>query len=186
MKSICQKSALLIVLAGIAMGGFIPEEAFAQAAPPDPCKTGTFGCFEVLNQLPGLNQFKTIDQAASQEDSIITVMNIVIKIVRGVVIAIGLIVVVLGGYRYMTAGGDGGKVTDAKKWILAGLGGILLAILGQVLLDTISPQFSGKLTVPKKLELPAVAPAPAPAPPPAQPPPPAPDPPHVPPRHPRK
>lgn len=106
-----------------------------------------FGNFEV--GVPGIQE-KSIDEFVKkyEKDAFIRLIDVVIKVVRGVIIAVGLIVVVLGGYRYMTAGGVGSKVEDAKKWILAGLGGILLAILGQVLLDTISPQFSGDVVEP--------------------------------------
>lgn len=106
-----------------------------------------FGDFEV--GVPGIQE-KSIDEFVKkyEKDALIRFIDLVIKVVRGVVIAVGLIAVVVGGYQYMMAGGDSSKVAKAKVIIGGALFGIILAILGQVLLDTISPQFSGDVVEP--------------------------------------
>lgn len=132
----------VLTLIGSAIIIFVPSLLLAQDV-IKPALKPPFGSFE-----SGIFQ-GSIDQQARQSGSLIKFIDLVIKIVRGVVIAMGLLAVVIGGYRYMTAGGDSSKVATAKTIILSGLGGILLAILGQIFLNAISPQFFSDLQEPK-------------------------------------
>jgi len=74
--------------------------------------------------------------------ALIIILDKLMGYITGVIISIGLVVITLGGYRYMTAGGDGGKITTAKTLISTALVGIILALVGWLLLNTISPQFT--------------------------------------------
>lgn len=64
------------------------------------------------------------------------------QIITGLIIAAAVIIVVVAGYMYMTAGGDGSKVETAKTMIKAALLGIILALGAILILRTISPQFT--------------------------------------------
>lgn len=57
---------------------------------------------------------------------------------------LGLIMVIVGGYRYMTAGGSGDAVKSAKNIVTFALFGIVLALTSYVILQTVAPQFVGK------------------------------------------
>lgn len=123
----------------------IPSAALAQPQAPAKPPSGPFGDFEV--NVPGLTG--SIDKYAQNQEAFVKFIDIILIIVRGLVVGAGVIAVMVGGYRYMTAGGDGGKVSEAKVIMGAGIIGILLAIAGQLVLDLISPQFSSDITVPK-------------------------------------
>lgn len=66
-----------------------------------------------------------------------TLFNIAV----GAIVLIGVILVVVGGYIYMTAGGDASRVGTAKSVIGGALLGIVIALTAYVVLETISPQF---------------------------------------------
>jgi len=65
-------------------------------------------------------------------------------IITAIIIISGLIIVIIGGYVYMTAGGNAQQVSTAKGLIVGALGGIALALLSYLILKSISPQFVGK------------------------------------------
>jgi len=66
-----------------------------------------------------------------------TFVRIIANILMVITIMTGLIVIVWGGYIYMTAAGDGSRIQSAKAWIVAGLSGILLAVLAYFILNLI-------------------------------------------------
>jgi hypothetical protein len=52
--------------------------------------------------------------------------------------AVALIIVVIGGISYMTAGGDEEKTGKAKKTIITGLIGAAIILLAGIILDTLA------------------------------------------------
>jgi len=52
-------------------------------------------------------------------------------------IALAVIVIVIGGISYMTAGGDEEKTGKAKKMIITGLIGAAIIVLAGIILDTL-------------------------------------------------
>lgn len=119
------------------------DQARAQSSCPDP---GKFGCFEVLDQLPsigGITIDKVIDTfIQSEERPLVTIANIIFQIGLAILIMVGLLSVVVGGYLYMTAGGSSEQIGTAKKWIGAALIGVTIGLLGWLILNTVSPQFT--------------------------------------------
>lgn len=51
---------------------------------------------------------------------------------------ITLIVIIVGGFMWSTAGGNGNKVNEAKQWLFSGLSGLLLLLFSYLLLRTIN------------------------------------------------
>ncbi len=110
------------------------------------CKCA-FGSFE----MPFLDKQKTLDvcQFISNGSSkpnafnaLVLILNEIANYLTAVIVAVGLVVITFGGYRYMTAGGDGNKISSAKTIIATALIGITLAMLAWLILNTISPQFT--------------------------------------------
>lgn len=99
-----------------------------------------FGKFEVL-------QNKACIDTLVQSRFVDTI-NTVIWWVLVVAVALGLITFVVGGYVYMTAGGNAQRVGTAKTVMGAALLGIALAIAAQLILNTISPQFGSDIRLP--------------------------------------
>lgn len=53
--------------------------------------------------------------------------------------ALAVLVIIFGGYRYMTSGGSPDKVESAKNMIVGALSGLLLIIFAYVILNAINP-----------------------------------------------
>ena len=52
-------------------------------------------------------------------------------------VAVALIVIIIGGIGYMTAGGNEDKQKSAKKTIISGLIGAAIIVLAGVIIDTV-------------------------------------------------
>lgn len=67
----------------------------------------------------------------------------VINIFSWVVGIISVIMVIVGGFQYITSGGDSGKVTGAKNTIMYALIGIIIVALAQVMVKFVLKKFVG-------------------------------------------
>src|SRR5207248_485956 len=103
-----------------------------------------FGVMEV--EIPGIN--KNIDALVSNGSPMLTYFKFIFQLFLAIIVIIGLIMVVIGGYIYMTAGGDGSRLQLAKSFISSALLGIVLALSSYLILNTISPQFASDLKEP--------------------------------------
>lgn len=54
----------------------------------------------------------------------------IISIITGVA---GVVMVLLGGFRYITAGGDSGKISNAQNTIIWAVVGLVVAAMAQIL-----------------------------------------------------
>lgn len=57
--------------------------------------------------------------------------------------AVAVIMLIFGGFRYVTSGGDAQAVTSAKNTILYAVIGIVVALLAFAVLDFVTDQFVG-------------------------------------------
>lgn len=55
-----------------------------------------------------------------------------------VVAAVSLIALIIGGYNIMTSRGEPARVNSGKAWIFYAIGGLLLAIFGYVIIQTLA------------------------------------------------
>ncbi|QQG50857.1 MAG: hypothetical protein HZB75_05060 [Candidatus Saccharibacteria bacterium] len=134
MKNIIKKSlqSLLIVPAlalGISMVAPVlqPIEASAQA-------------FDEGLQ-DGANSSKGKDQQTDLfgDDGVFkTITNVLLFIIG----AISVIMLIIGGIRYVVSGGDSGAVTSAKNTILYAIVGIVVAILAYALVNFVIGSFA--------------------------------------------
>lgn len=89
---------------------------------------------------------KTDPNAAGTVDAEARVTEIaqdVINIFSWVVGIISVIMVIVGGFQYITSGGDSGKVTNAKNTIMYALIGIVIVALAQVMVKFVLQKFVG-------------------------------------------
>ncbi len=128
------------LLLGITLWLLLPSALYAQS--PNPCPSpGTYGCFEV--GLPGstkLQAGQSIESFVGGKDNkpILEFIGIAVNVVVALVVIIGVISIVVGGYIYMTAGGNASQVGTAKEVIKAALLGIVIALTSVVILNTIN------------------------------------------------
>ena len=120
------KKKILILLAVFAVGlgalGVLhPQLALAETAKDAICQGvgtvgNTAGCAEVKDA-PTVN----------------TVLNTVVNLLSLFVGIIAVIMIIVSGLRYITSGGDPGKVSSAKSALIYALIGLAIAALSQVL-----------------------------------------------------
>lgn len=65
----------------------------------------------------------------------------VINIFSWLVGIVSVIMVIVGGFQYVTSGGDSGKVTSAKNTIMYALIGIVIVALAQVMVKFVLGKF---------------------------------------------
>lgn len=70
------------------------------------------------------------------EDLFVVFKNIS-NVVLGVVGIIAVIMLVIGGIRYMVSGGDSKKITDAKNTVLYAIIGLVICLLSAVIVNTV-------------------------------------------------
>lgn len=81
---------------------------------------------------------------------LIGVDGVFTKLVNTVLYAVGIISVImliLGGIRYVISGGDSKKVTDAKNTIMYAIIGLIIAILAYAIVNFVISAVGGAATV---------------------------------------
>lgn len=75
--------------------------------------------------------------------------NVLAKIINIISIIVGVVAVIMiifGGFRYITSGGTSEKVTNAKNTILYGLIGLIIVALAQVIVRFVLKEATGAVT----------------------------------------
>ena len=80
-------------------------------------------------------------QSGNATESISSLATTVINLFSWVVGIISVIMVIVGGFQYITSGGDSGKVTTAKNTIMYALIGIVIVALSQVMVQFVLERF---------------------------------------------
>ncbi|MFA5318268.1 MAG: pilin [Patescibacteria group bacterium] len=110
---------------------FLPILFFNQASAAD---------FSPQVSIPG-SEFKTgSDVQVSQSTATIAqYIKAIYQYGIGIVGILAAVVLMFGGLLWLTAGGDAGRVSEAKEWIKASLLGLVIALCSYVILLTINP-----------------------------------------------
>jgi len=69
-----------------------------------------------------------------------------LKVALGFLGIIAVIIVLVGGFKYMTAGGAEEKVGDAKKWIVSGIIGLAIVLSAYAITSFALTQFTKAIT----------------------------------------
>lgn len=73
-----------------------------------------------------------IDQGANRITNIVTVIVNIFSIIVGIV---AVIMIIWGGFKYITSGGDSGNITSAKNTIIYAILGLVIVALAQFLVQ---------------------------------------------------
>jgi len=104
--------------------------AATPASPAVPCKTGTAVNGTSKNQvLGGIGETSTDCSGSAGMKGI----QVTIQILSYVVGLLGVIMVMVSAVKYVTSGGDSGKVASAKTTLIYALVGLAVAALGQLI-----------------------------------------------------
>ena len=83
-------------------------------------------------QAPGsAGDCEDINEEASE--GVNNTVNLIINIFSWVVGVVSVIMIIWGGFKYITSGGDAGSVTAAKNTILYAIVGLIIVALAQII-----------------------------------------------------
>jgi hypothetical protein len=117
-----QKMMSSVIMTGTFVSSLVglvtPQAVLAQAGTPTKLDTEELfgGTNKISNEL-GLNN----------TDIRVTIARI-IRVAMGLLGIVAVVIVLIGGFTWMTAGGNDEKVQEAKKWIFAGIIGLAIIL----------------------------------------------------------
>ena len=91
-------------------------------------------------KLSGTADCATTAEAGTGLDKLITDVVNIFSVIVGVV---AVIMIIYGGFRYITSGGDSGNVTNAKNTILYALVGLVIVALAQFIVKFVLSKATG-------------------------------------------
>lgn len=81
---------------------------------------------------------KSCDDAGAQgeaKDKVESTVQLVVNILSWIVGIAAVIMIIIGGFKYVTSSGDTGNVTSAKNTILFAVIGLVIVVLAQVIVN---------------------------------------------------
>lgn len=93
------------------------------------------------NSVAECNMETTGNNSAS---GVTNTLNIVVNVALGILGLVTVIMIIVGGYMYVTSSGDMSKVTKAKNTIMYGIVGLIIALLAWAIVNfVLANVFSG-------------------------------------------
>jgi hypothetical protein len=90
----------------------------------------------------GLSSGGTCDTAQADSKSVNEVVQIGLNLFSSIVGVIAIVMVIIGGVKYMTSQGETGKINEAKNSILYALIGLVIVALAQVIVRFVLTRFT--------------------------------------------
>ena len=82
------------------------------------------------------------ESQVDSEDTFLDLADIVINTLSLIVGVVSVIMIIIGGLRYITSSGDSGNVTNAKNTILYAVVGLIIVLFAQVMVEFIVARFN--------------------------------------------
>ena len=79
-----------------------------------------------------INQYTSGDEAGSgsgQQTDLMGTLQTIINVALGLIGFVAVVMIIFGGFQYITSSGDAAKVTKAKNTIMYGVIGLVIALL---------------------------------------------------------
>ena len=130
------KSKLLIIASALtlAMPIAIPVSVGATANPADNLCSGSN--FNIDTNAGG-------DCGTTDGTSINALLRKIVNVISAVVGVVAVIMIVVGGFKYITSGGDSNNVSGAKNTIIYAIIGLVIVALAQLIVHFVLNQSSG-------------------------------------------
>ncbi len=124
-------SLLLVPAIALSLGLFVPLTVNAAPAAGSSCGTGFTGGLQAGADCSKTNQSNVPTTLLGSGGVFTTIVNILLYIIA----AIAVIMLIIGGIRYVTSGGNSAAVTGAKNTILYAVIGIIIAVLAYAIVN---------------------------------------------------
>lgn len=138
-----QKLKSLVLIAGVLLFGLSPVLVAAPAAAED--ISGNL-CNGVQLQTTPTNGTGTTTCDGTGSLNLQNLLDTIINYFSIFVGVIAVIMIIVGGLRYITSGGDSGKVSAAKTTIIYALVGLVVVALAQLIVRFVLNQANGIIT----------------------------------------
>ena len=136
----------LIVLATMLLTFGAPAVAFSGAASAA-CATDTSSSINAGTNAAFGSDKCSVTSSSNSNLSIATIAKNAVNILSLIVGIIAVIMIVYGGLRYITSGGDSGNVGNAKNTIIYAIVGLLIVALAQVIVHfVLTAAFQGTVS----------------------------------------
>lgn len=129
------KITQIVVAALLALGSMAAVPALASAQSGDPDIQSNLCSGAATLQFGESSDCQTNSQET--EDKVNNLVTQIINIFSVVVGIVAVIMIIIGGFRYITSGGDSGNVTGAKNTILYAIIGLVIVALAQFIVKFI-------------------------------------------------
>jgi len=94
----------------------------------------------------GLDSVAGKEGAGLQKADLKSTIGKLLKVALGFLGIIAVVIVLVGGFKYMTAGGSDEKVGDAKKWIISGIIGLAIILSAYAITSFALSSFTKAIT----------------------------------------
>lgn len=133
--------AILAVLSICGFMLFIGPTVNAAVAPPSSDRTGASAAAKQVCQ--GISQADSATgcDSTANGDKVSSLASTIINLFSWVVGLLSIIMVIYGGFRYVTSAGDASKLTAARQTITYALVGLVLVALAQIIVRFVIGQF---------------------------------------------
>jgi len=138
------KSLILVAVMSFAMVG-----AVAVAAPA----TSSAACTNIATKISegaegaaGEGSGKNCASSGVDDTGITKAAKKIVDLISVIVGIIAVIMIIFGGFRYITSGGDSGKVGNAKNSLIYAIVGLIIVALAQLIVRFVLNQSSGITT----------------------------------------
>lgn len=131
---------LVATLFALALSAVPAVPAFAESATEDPL------CAGVNLDATQIGQSGNCDVSnEGAADSVNELVSLIIDIVSWVVGVISVLMIIFGGFKYITSGGDANGVTAAKNTIMFAIVGLVIVALAQLIVKFVLGSVTGAI-----------------------------------------
>lgn len=123
-------------------GAVVAQEAVPSADPQNALCDGASQL--KIDQDPEAGQ--CTDNASGTEERVNSLITKIINIFSVIVGIVAVVMIIWGGLKYITSGGDSGNVTGAKNTILYAIIGLIIVALAQFIVRFVLGQTTGTVT----------------------------------------
>lgn len=102
---------------------------------------GAISVFEQCGDTAGTNKETTVCEAQN-EDDVNTLVQTGIGILSFIIGIISVIMIIVGGIRYVVSNGEAAKIKSAKDTILYAIVGLVVSLLAYVIVNFVVGQFT--------------------------------------------
>ncbi len=97
-------------------------------------------CYTDVNKNGHIDEDERNTQDKQLESSLNNVIETIINLLSVIIGIIAVIMIIIGGAKFITAGGDSGKVSSAKTTVLYAIVGLIIVALAQVIVRFVLSQ----------------------------------------------